>query len=350
MCTESLPPAHTNLCAVAVQEGDGAAVAVQPQAQGSGGVSDGDASDGVWRYDEDGRIVDEGDAPRGGTVESEHLPTWYTEAAQEIAALDAAATGAARPPGSHPWGHLYKLQPQGPRTESPALRPNADRPQLEIIDAAAVRAPDPRSAAQVDIGTETAQPQPTGSMPGQTAASTETREVEYETGDREADDTPGQADVSTNATNVNIDIGDEPTGHDVETDVADQAGVSTDAAGVDVGDTVAADDNLAETTLMQSTAADAPVAVTANSMSAEESYAMWLRSASVPTATSETIPCVDTVVQDPLRTETVQEPVDAELVRTSRVATVSAACDGLTCAHVCLDSQQNIRRCTATNG
>ena len=149
---------------------------------------------------------------------------------------------------------------------------------------------------------------------------------------------------------MNMDIDDEAVEHDVETDVADQAGVSTDATGVDVDDTVAADDTLAETTLMQSTAADAPVAMTANSMSAEESYAMWLRSTSVPAATSETVPCVDTVVQDPLRTETVQEPVDAELVRTSRVSTASAACDGLTCAHVCLDSQQNIRWCPATNG
>ena len=249
---------------------------------GDGGGSTGD----VWRYDEEGRVVAESDAPADAVVEAEQLPMWYKEAAQEIAALGDAGS-AARPPGSHPWGHLYQVQPARGARNAPAAS------RVEIADVAAVNAPDPIAAARVDIG-------------------------DAATGTEDTNVRAGQSGATTDA--AGVDIGDAAAEREVAGAVAGRADASTDAT-VDIGDSAAAADTPAETPQIELTAAELPLAATSQSVSVEDSYVMWLRGGSVPTAPGETAACW---AQDPLGTGTVQQRAVTEPVRKQRWQTVAA--------------------------
>eukprot|EP01043_Picozoa_sp_COSAG02_P057834 COSAG02_NODE_7090_length_3190_cov_22.295697_2_plen_412_part_00 len=291
--------------------------AVLPQGSSATSSPSG-VSDDVWRYDEEGRVLAERDAP-ADTVETEQLPTWYTEAAQDIAALDA-ATGPAHPPGSHPWGHLYQVQPgRGARDQSAAPRQMADPVKPEITDVAAVHAPDPIGAAQVEIGDEVAEAEPAVVSAGQTGASIHAAGVDIGGEVPGAEDTvivAGQTGASADANGEGK--GDETREPEVAEIVAGQTDASADVTVVEISDSSAAGDGRAETTQAQLTAPELPVAATTMSASVEESYLMWLRGDSAPAAASESAACVAApTVQDPLRAGTVQQS-PAEPVRTQR--------------------------------
>jgi hypothetical protein len=159
---------------------DGGGGAAHPHAQGGSTTSitssGGDAD--VWLYDADGQIV----ATDGPQDESPpQVPVWYTEAAEEIATLDAAA-GPAGPPGSTPWGHLYQVQPGSSSSSSSSSSPPPSsyrrrrEPEVEIADgaeiaAARAEAPAASAAAAVDIG---AIGSPIDEMPQMRAAAVET--------------------------------------------------------------------------------------------------------------------------------------------------------------------------------
>lgn len=341
---------------VVPRAGNGATVSVQPALPhgSSATASSSGVGDDVWRYDEDGQVLAERDAPTDSVGGAEQLPAWYTEAAQDIAALGE-ASGPAAPPGSHPWGHLYQVQPgRGTRNESPALRQKADAAQPEITDVAAVHAPDPVRAAQVEIGDEAAQAELAAIQAVQTGASTHVAGVDIGGEVPEpavAAIVAGQTGASTDANGV--DSSDGPRQPEVAEIVEDRTHATTGVQVVEISDDSAAGDDQTETT--QAQLSDPELSMPANttkSMSIEESYLMWLRgdSARLVAAPSESAACVvEPVVQDPLRAGAAQQSPVVEQVRKQHHVANCVACLRLSHpAHICLHSWWNRRPTTPT--